>query len=182
MGGHSDIVLGCLVTHRDDLAEKLYFQQNSLGLTAGPFDSWLLLRSLKTLPVRMRAHETNAGQLARWLEKHPKVEKVIYPGLESHPDHALAKKQGRGFGGMLSFYCKGGLTEAKSLLQKVKIFTLAESLGGVESLIEHPALMTHASLPFEVRKTLGISDNFIRVSCGLEDLEDLKADLDQALS
>lgn len=182
MAGHSDIVAGALICNRDDLAEKLYFNQNSMGLVAGPFDSWLLLRSLKTLPVRMRAHEQNANQLARWLEQHPKVEKVIYPGLESHPGHAVAKKQMRGFGGMLSFYCKGGLPEATKLLQKVKVFTLAESLGGVESLIEHPALMTHASLPVEVRRSLGIGDNFIRISCGIEDLADLKADLDQALA
>lgn len=182
MGGHSDVVAGALVTSDTALAEKLYFNQNSMGLVAGPFDSWLVLRSLKTLPVRLRAHAASAMELAKWLEKHPKVEKVIYPGLTSHPHHALAKEQMRGFGGMLSFYVKGGLAEAKRLLERVQIFTLAESLGGVESLIEHPAIMTHASLPAEVRAANGIGDNFIRVSVGLEEIEDLKKDLDRALT
>jgi cystathionine gamma-lyase len=182
MAGHSDVVAGALVTGDKALAEKLYFNQNSMGLVAGPFDSWLTLRSLKTLPVRLRAHAASAAALAAWLEKHPKVEKVIYPGLASHPHYALAKEQMKGFGGMLSFYVKGGLAEAKRLLERVEIFTLAESLGGVESLIEHPGIMTHASLPVEVRTANGIGDNFIRVSVGLEDLEDLKRDLDQALS
>jgi len=182
MAGHSDVVAGALVTSDAKLAERLYFNQNSIGLVAGPFDSWLTLRSLKTLPVRLRAHEKSATELAHWLEKHPKVEKVIYPGLPSHPHHALAKEQMKGFGGMLSFYVKGGLTEAKRVLERVKIFTLAESLGGVESLIEHPGIMTHASLPADVRAANGIGDNFIRVSVGLEDREDLKRDLDQALS
>lgn len=181
VGGHSDLVAGAVILNDDKVAEKLYFNQNSLGYIAGPFESWLLLRSLKTLPVRMRAHAQNAQQLAAWLEKHPKVEKVIYPGLASHPQHALAKSQMTGFGGMLSFYVKGDLAKAEKVLQRVKIFTLAESLGGVESLIEHPGLMTHASLPAEMRQANGIGDNFIRVSVGLEDLADLQADLAQAL-
>lgn len=180
INGHSDVVAGAVILKRDDLAQKIYFNQNSMGAMCGPFDSWLVLRSLKTLPVRMRAHEKAAQALAEWLSKHPKVEKVIYPGLKEHPHHELAKKQMTGFGGMLSFYLKGGLTEAQSFLSKLKLFTLAESLGGVESLIEHPAIMTHASLPAEVRAQLGISDSFIRVSVGLEDLEDLKSDLNQA--
>ncbi len=182
LNGHSDVVAGALVTKRDDLADKLYFNQNSMGLVLPPFDSWLVLRSLKTLPVRMKEHAKSSLELARWLESHPKVEKVIYPGLESHPQHALAKKQMLGFSGMISFYVKGGLNEAQKLLKQVKLFTLAESLGGVESLIEHPGIMTHASVPLEIRTANGISDNFIRISVGLEDLADLKADLDQALS
>lgn len=182
VGGHSDTVAGALITNDSALAEKLYFNQNSYGLVMPPFDAWLLLRSLKTLPVRMRAHESNALKLAEALSGHPKVEKVIYPGLKNHPQHALAKKQMKGFGGMLSFYCKGGESEARKLLQSVKLFTLAESLGGVESLIEHPAIMTHASLPKETRQSLGIGDNFIRVSVGIEDFDDLWADLNGALS
>jgi len=181
LNGHSDVVAGCLVTKRDDLAEQLYFNQNSMGLILPPFDSWLVIRSLKTLPVRMKEHARISTDLAEWLEKHPRVERVIYPGLESHPQHQLARKQMSGFSGMMSFYVKGGLNDAKSLLKKVKLFTLAESLGGVESLIEHPGIMTHASVPVEIRTANGISDNFIRISVGLEDLEDLKADLDQAL-
>ncbi len=182
MNGHSDVVAGCLVTRDKALAEKLYFNQNSLGYVMPPFDAWLVLRSLKTLPVRMRAHETNSMELARWLSTHKKVERVVYPGLESHPQHALAKTQMTGFGGMMSVYLKGGLREAEKLLSSVKVFTLAESLGGVESLIEHPGIMTHASLPAEVRAANGISDNFVRLSVGLEHIEDLKADLEQSMS
>ena len=181
MAGHSDVVAGALITKDDALADRLYFNQNSMGLVAGPFDSWLTLRSLKTLPVRLKAHAENAMALAQWLEAHPKVERVIYPGLKSHPQHALAREQMAGFGGMLSFYVKGGLKETSKLLERVRLFTLAESLGGVESLIEHPGIMTHASLPVEVRTANGIGDNFIRISVGLEDLEDLKRDLDQAM-
>ncbi len=181
MNGHSDVVAGALITNRDDLADKLYFNQNSFGYICGPFDSWLVLRGLKTLPTRMRAHEQSAMSLAKWLSEHKKVERVIYPGMSSHPQHDLAKKQMSGFGGMLSFYLKGGLSESKQFLSKLKIFTLAESLGGVESLIEHPGVMTHASLPADVRAANGIGDNFIRVSVGLENLDDLKADLDHAL-
>jgi cystathionine gamma-lyase len=182
MNGHSDVVAGALMLRRQDLAEKLYFNQNSMGAIAGPFDSWLVMRSLKTLPVRMAAHQRNAMELARWLEKHPKVEKVLYPGLESHPQHALAKTQMSGFGGMISCYIKGGGAKASAMLSRVKIFTLAESLGGVESLIEHPAIMTHASVPADLRQANGIHDNFVRLSVGLENLDDLKADLDQALA
>src|SRR5690606_10235371 len=143
------------------------------------FDSWLLLRSLKTLPVRMKAHEANALKLAEALKGHPKVEKVIYPGLKDHPQYDLAKKQMSGFAGMLSFYCKGGEAEARTVLQSVELFTLAESLGGVESLIEHPAIMTHASVPKEIRDAGGIGDNFIRVSVGIEDYDDIWQDLNQ---
>jgi cystathionine gamma-lyase len=182
MGGHSDVVAGCVVLSDRALAERLYFLQNSMGLVLPPFDSWMVIRSLKTLPLRMKAHAENAIQLARWLEKHPKVEKVIYPGLESHPHHALAKKQMSGFGGMLSFYVKGGLKEAEQVLKSVKLFTLAESLGGVESLIEHPGIMTHASVPAEIRAANGIGDNFLRLSVGVEDYEDLRKDLERALS
>jgi cystathionine gamma-lyase len=181
LNGHSDVVGGCVVTNDDALAEKLYFAQNSIGSILGPFDSWLVLRSLKTLPVRMKAHQENAMALAKYLNEHPCVAKVIYPGLPSHPQHALAKEQMSGFGGMLSFYVKGQLKEAESVLKKVKLFTLAESLGGVESLIEHPAIMTHSSVPKEIREKNGITDTFLRVSVGLEDLEDLKRDLDNAL-
>jgi cystathionine gamma-lyase len=182
VGGHSDAIGGAVLCSRDDLADVLYFNQNSMGASMSAFDAWLFLRSLKTLPVRMRAHEKNALALAQWLEKHPRIEKVIYPGLPSHPQHALAKTQMTGFGGMLSLYVKGGLREAESLLKKTHLFTLAESLGGVESLIEHPGLMTHASLPEDVRQSIGISDNFVRLSVGIEDLEDLKQDLDSALN
>lgn len=181
MGGHSDIVAGALILRDTKLAEKLYFNQNSMGSVLPPFDSWLMLRSLKTLPVRMKAHSENAMKLANWLSSHPQVEKVIYPGLKSHPQHALAARQMSGFGGMLSFYLKGGLSEASNLLQNVKLFTLAESLGGVESLIEHPGIMTHASVPADIRAANGMGDNFIRVSVGLEDFDDLTADLTQAL-
>lgn len=182
INGHSDIVGGALVTSDDALAEKIQFLSNSMGGIQGAFDSFLAMRSLKTLAVRMKAHELGAGAVARYLEKHPKVEKVIYPGLASHAQHALAKEQMSGFGGMITFYVKGGLSGARSLLESVKIFALAESLGGVESLIEHPAIMTHASVPADVRKTLGIDDSLVRLSVGIEDVDDLMGDLDQALS
>ena len=151
-----------------------------MGTTLGAFDSFMYLRSLKTLPLRMRAHQENAMAVAKFLESHPKVEKVIYPGLESHPQHALAKEQMHGFGGMITFYIKGGLTSARNFLENVNVFALAESLGGVESLIEHPAIMTHASVPAETRKVLGIDDSLIRLSVGVEDLKDLLADLKSA--
>ncbi len=181
INGHSDVVGGCLVTEREDIAEKLYFSQNTMGAVLAPFDSWLVMRSIKTLPLRMKAHAEQAIEIAKFLDKHPRVTKVIYPGLESHPQHALAKEQMSGFGGMLSFYIDGGLKDAQKFLKSVKLFTLAESLGGVESLIEHPAIMTHASVPLAIREKNGIADGFIRVSVGLEALEDLKADLSQAL-
>jgi cystathionine gamma-lyase len=181
INGHSDVVGGALVTNRQDLAERIAFLSNSMGGIQSTFDAFLCMRSLKTLPVRMRTHETNAKAVAAFLEGHGRVEKVIYPGLISHPQHALAKEQMSGFGGMITFYIKGGMTESRAFLEKVKIFSLAESLGGVESLIEHPAIMTHASVPAENRKALGISDNLVRLSVGIEDLQDLLWDLEQAL-
>ncbi len=182
IGGHSDMVGGAAICNSPDLAEKLAFLSNSMGGIASPFDSFIALRSLKTLPVRMKAHEENAMAVAKFLEDHKKVEKVIYPGLKSHPQHELAKKQMTGFGGMITFYLKGGLDEARGFLESVRVFSLAESLGGVESLIEHPAIMTHASVPPENRKKLGISDNLVRLSVGIESQEDLINDLKSALS
>lgn len=182
MGGHSDVVGGVAITNRDDLVEQLGFLQNSIGAVAGPFDSFLVLRGLKTLAIRMERHTENAQLLAEWLEKHPKVESVIYPGLKSHPQYALAKEQMKMTGGMISVNLKGGLKETVSMLEKCQIFALAESLGGVESLIEHPAIMTHASIPKAKREELGIKDSFIRLSVGIENVEDLKHDLDTALS
>ncbi|MEZ4815431.1 MAG: PLP-dependent aspartate aminotransferase family protein [Bdellovibrionota bacterium] len=181
IGGHSDTVAGVVVTSSDQLADQLYRDQNSVGYICSPFDSWLLLRSIKTLPIRMRAHQTNALALAEWLEKNPKIEKTIYPGLKSHPQHALAQEQMSGFGGMISFYLKGDMQDVKKFLSKLKVVTLAESLGGVESLVNHPASMTHASIPVDVRAKLGISDTLIRLSVGLEDLEDIQKDITQAL-
>jgi cystathionine gamma-lyase len=182
MNGHSDVVGGVLVTSDTEWYTKLKFLQNAVGAVPAPMDCFLVMRGLKTLHVRMERHAENAMTIARYLEKHPKVERVIYPGLESHPQHAIAKKQMSGFGGMITFFIKGGLPEARSFLEKVKLFTLAESLGGVESLIEHPAIMTHASIPAETRKELGIHDNLIRVSVGIEDVQDLLGDLDRALN
>lgn len=180
LNGHSDVVGGCLVLNDEVLYKKLWTLQNSIGPSQSPFDSWLVLRGLKTLSVRMEAHQANAMKIATWLEKHPKVEKVIYPGLKSHPQHSIAKSQMSGFGGMITFFLKGGIKESNNFLKKVKVFTLAESLGGVESLIEHPAIMTHASIPKKVREDLGIKDNLIRLSVGIEDCEDLINDLSQA--
>jgi cystathionine gamma-lyase len=181
MNGHSDVIGGVLATNSDQLYADLKFMQNSIGAVPAPMDCFLVMRGLKTLHVRMERHAQNAMGIAKFLESHPQVEKVIYPGLESHPQHALARKQMTGFGGMITFFIRGGLTEARSFLEKVRLFSLAESLGGVESLIEHPAIMTHASIPAETRKTLGIHDNLIRISTGIEDFADLKADLEQAL-
>ena len=180
LNGHSDVVAGALVTARDDLHERLAFLQNAVGGVLGPFDSFLVLRGLKTLHVRMERHAANAALIAEALQKHPKVAKVTWPGLREHPQHELAKKQMRGFGGMLTFVIKGGLPAARGFLQRVKIFTCAESLGGVESLIEHPAIMTHASVPAETRKRLGIEDGLIRLSVGIENGQDLVDDLRQA--
>jgi cystathionine gamma-lyase len=179
LNGHSDMVGGALITSREraDLTEQLAFLQNSIGAVLGPFDSFLALRGLKTLHVRMQAHLAGAAQIAEFLERHPKVEKVIYPGLASHPQHELAKRQMRGFGGIISCYLKGGLAESRAMLEKCHLFALAESLGGVESLIEHPAIMTHA----EQRALLGIADNFIRLSVGIENIEDLQRELVVAL-
>jgi cystathionine gamma-lyase len=182
MNGHSDVVGGVFVTSDTKLYEQMKYLQNAMGAIPGPQDCFLVMRGLKTLHVRMREHEANARQIAAFLEKHPKVEKVIYPGLSSHPQHELAKTQMSGFGGMLSFVIKGNLADATRVLEKVKLFTLAESLGGVESLIEHPAIMTHASIPPETRKMLGIADTLIRISVGIEDVKDLITDLQQALA
>jgi cystathionine beta-lyase/cystathionine gamma-synthase len=164
------------------LAEKLGFLQNAMGTCSGPQDCFLVLRGIKTLAVRMEAHNRNALELAHWLEKHPKVRAVLHPGLESHPQHELAKRQMTGFGGTFSFRLKGGKEEAFRLLGAVHLFTLAESLGGVESLIEHPATMTHMSMPENVRKAVGITDDLIRVSVGIEHIDDLIADLKHALA
>ncbi len=181
LGGHSDVVLGALVARDNGLAERLRFIQNAAGAVPGPFDCWLVLRGVKTLAVRMRQHSANAGSIARYLDGHPRIARVIYPGLESHPDHALAARQMSLFGGMISAEVVGGQEDAYRVLGKTKLFTLAESLGGVESLIEHPASMTHASIPPERRRDIGISDGLIRLSVGIEDEADLRADLAQAL-
>lgn len=181
VNGHSDVVGGMVITNDDQVAEHLRFLQNSMGAVPGPMDCWLVMRGVKTLGLRMRQHEVNAKAIARYLEGHSAIEKVIYPGLESHPQHELAKAQMSGFGGMISFVLKDGLEAARNLLEKVKVFSLAESLGGVESLIEHPAIMTHASVPQEVRTELGIGDGLVRLSVGIEDSQDLLNDLEQAL-
>lgn len=183
LNGHSDMVGGVVVAGDDtELADKMAFLHNSVGAIAGPFDAFLAMRGLKTLHLRMRAHCAAALELAGWLEKHPAVECVIYPGLKSHPQHALAKRQMDGFGGIISIEVKGGLRKAKRVLERCELFALAESLGGVESLIEHPAIMTHASIPPANRKKLGISDGLIRLSVGVEDVRDLRAELDKALA
>jgi cystathionine gamma-lyase len=163
------------------MAEQMGFLQNSVGAVSGPFDAFLAMRGLKTLHLRMKAHCESAGQLARWLEQHPAVERVIYPGLKSHPQHALARRQMDGFGGIISAEIKGGLKKARHMLERCELFALAESLGGVESLIEHPAIMTHASVPPANRKRLGISDGLIRLSVGVEDVADLQDELAAAL-
>jgi len=183
LGGHSDLIAGVLVIGKDDksLVEKMANIQNSLGPITSTFDSYLILRSLKTLSLRMERHSNNALLLANELINHEKIQNVIYPGLESHPQHQLAKKQMNGFGGIISIELSGGLEASKSFLEKTKIFSLAESLGGVESLIEHPALMTHASVPAEIRDKIGITDGLIRLSVGIESVEDLIDDIDQAL-
>ncbi|MBS0515137.1 MAG: PLP-dependent transferase [Proteobacteria bacterium] len=183
LNGHSDMVGGIVVAGDDkDLAEQMAFLHNSVGAIAGPFDAFLAMRGLKTLHLRMRAHCASAQELAGWLEKHPAVERVIYPGLKTHAQHALAKKQMDGPGGIISIEVKGGLRKARRVLERCKLFALAESLGGVESLIEHPAIMTHASIPPANRKKLGISDGLIRLSVGVEDVRDLRDELAAALS
>jgi cystathionine gamma-lyase len=200
LNGHSDVVMGALMIRDKEMKSprkvwsdpdfsapktlyaRLKFLQNAIGATPGPFDCFLVLRGIKTLAVRMQRHAENAGHIARFLESHPKVERVLYPGLESHPGHAIAERQTSGFGGMMTFFIRGGLPEARKFLENVKLFTLAESLGGVESLIEHPAIMTHASIPAEKRREIGILDNLVRVSVGIESANDLIADLDQALA
>ncbi|MCX7125705.1 MAG: PLP-dependent aspartate aminotransferase family protein [Gammaproteobacteria bacterium] len=182
LNGHSDMIGGAVIVDDISLAEKIAYLQNAVGGILGPFDSFLALRGIKTLSVRMERHCQSALILAEWLTHHPKVNKVIYPGLSSHPQHALAKKQMNGFGGMISVELKMNLLETKNMLSRCKIFALAESLGGVESLIEHPGVMTHASIPLEMRNKLGITDGFIRLSVGIESLEDLKIDLANALN
>ncbi len=182
INGHSDVVGGIVITNDDAVAERLRFLQNSIGAVPGPMDSWLVLRGVKTLSVRMRQHEANARRIAAYLDEHSAVDQVIYPGLESHPQHEIAGKQMRGFGGMITFTLGGGLEAARKMLESVEIFALAESLGGVESLIEHPAIMTHASVPPEVRAELGISDGLVRLSVGIEDVDDLLGDLERALT
>lgn len=181
INGHSDIVGGALVTSDEEIAKKIAFLSNSMGGICSAFDAFISMRSLKTLALRMRQHEANAGEIAKFLDQHPKVDRVVYPGLPSHPQHGLAKEQMSGFGGMITFYMKGGLSSARSFLESVRVFSLAESLGGVESLIEHPAIMTHASVPPETRKTLGIDDAMVRLSVGVENIADLLRDLTQAL-
>lgn len=182
INGHSDVIGGLVVVkEKGDIEEKIRFLQNAIGAVPSPMDCFLVLRGLKTLSIRMEAHCKNAETIADFLQKHPKIERVYYPGLESHPGHLTAKQQMKKFGGMLSFTLKGGWKEAEKFLMSCKIFQLAESLGGVESLIEHPASMTHASIPKETREKSGISDGLIRASCGIEDTEDLLEDLEQAL-
>lgn len=182
INGHSDVVGGAMMMNSKDLRDKLFFYQNAIGPSQSPFDSWLVLRGIKTLAIRMKAHEQNALKVAAFLESHPKVEKVVYPGLKSHPQHDLAKKQMKGFGGMITFFLKGGIDESRRFLENVKLFALAESLGGVESLVDHPAIMTHASIPKAVREQLGIYDNLIRLSVGIEDVSDLINDLEVAFA
>ena len=181
LNGHSDMIGGLLVTSRDDLAERLAFIQNGSGAVPGPFDCWLALRGTKTLALRMRQHDASGRRIAEWLGTHPRVKRVYYPGLPSHPQHELARRQMKGFGGMLSLEL-GDLGFARRVVERTRIFALAESLGGVESLIGHPASMTHASVPREMRERMGLTDSLIRLSVGIEDVDDLIADLDQALA
>lgn len=186
LNGHSDIVGGIAVIdgkgRNAELKDRLAYLQNAVGGVAGPFDAFLVLRALKTLPLRMERHCANAQAIAEWLEAHPKVKRVSYPGLKSHPGHTLAARQMHGFGGMVTAVLDGGLDAARRFLERTELFSLAESLGGVESLIEHPAIMTHASIPAEIRAKLGIDDGLVRLSVGVEDLDDLLSDLKHALS
>lgn len=181
LGGHSDVVGGMLVCKTPELAQRIRFLQNSVGAVAGPFDSYLTLRGAKTLALRMQRHNESATKIAQWLESHSMVERLVYPGLASHPQHDVYQKQMDGPGGMITFFIKGGLDAARTMLENVRLFTLAESLGGVESLIEHPAIMTHASVPPQMREGLGISDSLVRLSVGIEHVDDLIADLERAL-
>jgi len=180
IGGHSDIVMGISCTNDKELYDRLYFVYKSIGAVPSAMDCYMAIRGLKTLSLRVERQNSNALAIARFLEKHEKVEKVYYPGLESSPYHKIAKKQQKGFGGVVAFNIKGGLEESKKFLTELHIFLLAESLGSVESLAEHPALMTHFSVPAEIRKELGIEDGFIRLAIGIEDVEDLITDLDNA--
>lgn len=182
INGHSDVIGGALVTNNTEVYEAIKFYQNAAGGVPGPLDSWLTLRGIKTLAVRMRQHEQNAQAVAKFLLEHPRVEKVYYPGLPSHPDHALAKRQMSGFGGMVSFQFKGAYADVDQVVRRFKVFTLAESLGGVESLVCHPVSMTHGSIPKHIREARGLTDTLLRLSVGIEDSEDLLADLEQALA
>ena len=182
LSGHSDIVGGVIVVgDNQELREQMAFLQNAVGAVTGPFDSFLALRGIKTLAIRMQRHEENALEIANWLSKHPHIQEVIYPGLASHPQHQLAKQQMQNFSGIVSFELKGDLAKAKRFLERCELFALAESLGGVESLVDHPAIMTHASIPVAQRQALGISDSFVRLSVGIEHINDLIADLSYAL-
>jgi cystathionine gamma-lyase len=182
LNGHSDVVMGIVLTNSEEIKTRIRFLQNGIGAVPSPFDCFLAMRGMKTLHLRMREHATNALHIAKFLEAHPKVEKVIYPGLPSHPQYELAKQQMKGFGGMVTFYVKGELAQAKQFLENLHIFHLAESLGSVESLVDFPPVMTHAAVPKEEREKLGISDTLVRLSVGVEDLEDLVKDLESALA
>ncbi|HJT57782.1 MAG TPA: cystathionine gamma-synthase [Ktedonobacteraceae bacterium] len=182
INGHSDVIGGALVLNDQETYEAIKFYQNAAGGVPAPFDSWLTLRGIKTLAVRMRQHDENARAVARFLQEHPRVEKVYYPGLPSHPDYELAKRQMSGFGGMVSFQFKGTYDDVVSMVRHFKVFALAESLGGVESLACHPASMTHGSIPKEIRESRGLTDTLLRLSVGIEDIEDILADLEQALT
>ncbi len=182
INGHSDVIGGAVVTSNTEVYEGLKFFQNAAGGVPGPFDVWLTMRGIKTLAVRMRQHEENARAVARFLMEHKRVEKLYYPGLSSHPDYELAKRQMSGFGGMVSFQFKGTLSDVEEIVRRFKVFTFAESLGGVESLVCHPATMTHGSIPRDIRESRGLNDTLLRLSVGIEDIEDILADLDQALA
>jgi cystathionine beta-lyase/cystathionine gamma-synthase len=182
LNGHSDIIGGALVLNNEEVYQDIKFYQNAAGGVPSPFDSWLTLRGIKTLAVRMRQHEENAIAVAKFLAEHPRVEKVYYPGLPAHPDYALAKRQMSGFGGMVSFQFKGVYTDVDKVVRRFKFFALAESLGGVDSLVCHPASMTHGSIPKDIRESRGLTDTLLRLSVGIEDVDDLLADLEQALA
>ena len=182
INGHSDVIGGALVTSNEEAYQSIKFYQNAAGGVPGPFDTWLTLRGIKTLAVRMRQHEKNALEVAHFLHEHPRVEKVYYPGLSSHPDHELAKRQMSGFGGMVSFQFKGSYADVAQMVRGFKVFALAESLGGIESLVCHPASMTHGSIPRDIREARGLTDTLLRLSVGIEDVEDILGDLEQALA
>lgn len=182
INGHSDVIGGAVIMNDEDIYQQIKFQQNAVGAVPGPFDVWLTMRGIKTLAVRMRQHQENAWDIARYLTEHSRVEQVYYPGLASHPDHELARRQMSGFGGMVSFQFKGTMDDVDSVVRRFKVFSFAESLGGVESLVCHPATMTHGSIPKEIREARGVNDTLLRVSVGIEDVTDLIADLEQALA